>query len=94
MVYAQFLCKTFSKNARLTPPAPSALSFAQHCKIFSRMQPIYHFPLNHFHLKTFCNEKYFTAKQTETKRKILEVNIKIRAIVLYVDLRQVMLKRT
>jgi hypothetical protein len=26
-----------------------------------------YFLLNHFYLKTFCNEKYFTAKQTEAQ---------------------------
>jgi hypothetical protein len=77
MVYTQFFRKSFKKKKKCTPhplPAPSALSFAQHYKIFSegfsRMQPNMeekknHFPLNHFHLKIFCNEKYFTAKQTK-----------------------------
>ena len=73
-----FFVKHFPKTYA-SPPAPSALSFAQHCKIFfiafSGMQPntkkIYiYFPWNHFHLKIFCNEKYFITKQAKPYAKV------------------------
>ena len=64
-----FFVNHFPKT-HASSPAPSAISSAQHCKIFfrafSKMQPNIekknHFPWNYFHLKTFCNEKYFTSK--------------------------------
>ena len=66
-----FFVNCFPKT-HASPPALSALFshntvkyFPEHFPECNQTRKKNHFPRNYFHLKTFCNGKYFTAKQTE-----------------------------